>query len=180
MIPVLIFSVAVLALPAAPPVPVLMTVPVEGSLTRRIVRLWIVAATLFMVMTRGRLMTFALPSSSRAVKRVESDCEPSIEPSARSSAEPVPAPNPDPKPRLLEDYELGLHVLLAGYRNRYLHDAHVAQEALPGARRLLTQRTRWVQGNLQCLRYLPAILRRRYGSGKARASTRGKRYSRLR
>ena len=60
---------------------------------------------------------------------------------------------------LLEDYELGLHVLLAGYRNRYVHDAHVAQEALPGARRLLTQRTRWVQGNLQCLRYLPAILR---------------------
>jgi hypothetical protein len=39
VIPVLIFSVAVLALPAAPPVPVLMTVPVEGSFTRMIVRL---------------------------------------------------------------------------------------------------------------------------------------------
>jgi len=39
VMPVLIFSVAVLADPAAPPVPVLMTVPVEGSLTRRIVRL---------------------------------------------------------------------------------------------------------------------------------------------
>jgi len=39
VIPVLIFSVALLAVPAAPPVPVLMTVPVDGSFTRRMVRL---------------------------------------------------------------------------------------------------------------------------------------------
>src|SRR5690242_4716906 len=93
--PVLIFSVAELAEPAAPPVPVLMTVPVDGSFTRRIVRLWIVAATLFIVMTRGRLMTLALPSSSRLVKRAEREFAPSSEPSARSSAEPAPAPNPE-------------------------------------------------------------------------------------
>src|SRR2546425_859611 len=85
--PVLIFSVAVLALPAAPPVPVLMTVPVEGSLTRRMVRLWMVAATLFSVITRGRLITLALPWSSRAVKRAASACTPSSEPSTRSSVE---------------------------------------------------------------------------------------------
>ena len=97
VMPVLIFSVAVLAEPAAPPVPVLMTVPVEGSLTRRIVRLWIVAATLFMVMTRGRLMTLPLPCSSRAVKRALRLWEPLSEPSARSSAEPLLAPNPEPK-----------------------------------------------------------------------------------
>lgn len=60
---------------------------------------------------------------------------------------------------LLEDYELGLHVMLAGYRNVYLHDTHVEQEALPSARRLLTQRTRWCQGGMQCGRYLPDVFR---------------------
>jgi cellulose synthase/poly-beta-1,6-N-acetylglucosamine synthase-like glycosyltransferase len=58
---------------------------------------------------------------------------------------------------LLEDYELGVHVMLVGYRNVYMHDTHVEQEALPGMRRLLTQRTRWCQGGMQCSRYLPAI-----------------------
>ena len=32
---------------------------------------------------------------------------------------------------LLEDYELGVHVMLAGFRNVYLHDTHVEQEGLP-------------------------------------------------
>lgn len=61
---------------------------------------------------------------------------------------------------LLEDYELGIRILLAGYRTVYLHDTYVDQEALPGGRRLLTQRTRWCQGGMQCARYLPQI----YGS----------------
>ena len=60
---------------------------------------------------------------------------------------------------LLEDYEFGVHVLLAGYENRYVHDTHVTQEALPFFRRFATQRTRWAQGNMQCLKYLPTILR---------------------
>lgn len=60
---------------------------------------------------------------------------------------------------LLEDYELGVHVMLAGYRTRHVYDTHVSQEALPSARRLLTQRTRWSQGNIQCVRYLPHIFR---------------------
>lgn len=58
---------------------------------------------------------------------------------------------------LLEDYELGIHVMLAGYHNVYMHDTHVEQEALPSTRRLLTQRTRWCQGGMQCTRYLPDI-----------------------
>ncbi|MDR6689907.1 cellulose synthase/poly-beta-1,6-N-acetylglucosamine synthase-like glycosyltransferase [Microbacterium sp. 1154] len=58
---------------------------------------------------------------------------------------------------LLEDYEVGLRIMLAGYRTVYAHDAFVSQEALPSARRLLTQRTRWCQGGLQCARYLPRI-----------------------
>lgn len=65
---------------------------------------------------------------------------------------------------LLEDYELGLHILLAGYQNRYVHDTHVSQEGLPQMRRLLVQRTRWSQGNMQCCRYLPAIVRSKHFS----------------
>jgi len=61
---------------------------------------------------------------------------------------------------LLEDYEIGLRIMLAGYRTVYAHDTYVAQEALPTVRRLLTQRTRWCQGGMQCARYLPRI----YGS----------------
>ncbi len=60
---------------------------------------------------------------------------------------------------LLEDYELGVHVLLAGYRIKHVYDTHVSQEALPSIRRLLTQRTRWAQGNIQCIKYVPEIVR---------------------
>src|SRR5579859_3337125 len=59
---------------------------------------------------------------------------------------------------LLEDYELGLRVLLSGYRNRYCHDTYVEQEAVTSLRRLLAQRARWSQGNMQCTRYIPQIL----------------------
>jgi 1,2-diacylglycerol 3-beta-glucosyltransferase len=65
---------------------------------------------------------------------------------------------------LLEDYELGLRVLLSGHQNRYVHDTYVAQEGLTSLRRLITQRTRWSQGNMQCSRYMPEILRSRHFS----------------
>jgi cellulose synthase/poly-beta-1,6-N-acetylglucosamine synthase-like glycosyltransferase len=60
---------------------------------------------------------------------------------------------------LLEDYELGLHILLVGYRNRFVYDTYVEQEGLLSVRRLLTQRTRWTQGTMQCSAYLGAIVR---------------------
>lgn len=60
---------------------------------------------------------------------------------------------------LLEDYELGVHVVLAGFEVRHIHDTHVSQEGLPSLRRLLTQRTRWAQGNMQCVKYVPTIVR---------------------
>ncbi len=63
---------------------------------------------------------------------------------------------------LLEDYELGIHVMLAGYRTAYMHDTYVEQEALPSTRRLLTQRVRWCQGGMQCTRYLPRIFESPY------------------
>ena len=59
---------------------------------------------------------------------------------------------------LLEDLELGLHVLLTGGRTQYCHDTWVAQEGLPTVGRLVRQRTRWAQGSMQCSRYLWPIL----------------------
>jgi 1,2-diacylglycerol 3-beta-glucosyltransferase len=59
---------------------------------------------------------------------------------------------------LLEDYELGVHSRLAGWRNHYNHDTWVEQEALTSLRRLITQRTRWSQGNMQCGKYIPRIM----------------------
>jgi cellulose synthase/poly-beta-1,6-N-acetylglucosamine synthase-like glycosyltransferase len=61
---------------------------------------------------------------------------------------------------LLEDFELGVHILLAGYQNRFVFDAAVNQEAVESLRRLIVQRTRWSQGAMQCSRlYLRKVLR---------------------
>ncbi|HJQ44155.1 MAG TPA: glycosyltransferase [Jatrophihabitantaceae bacterium] len=60
---------------------------------------------------------------------------------------------------LLEDYELGLHILLSGYKNRFVYDTYVEQEGLLSVRRLVTQRTRWTQGTMQCSVYLRQIIR---------------------
>lgn len=67
---------------------------------------------------------------------------------------------------LLEDYELGLHMILAGYRVTHVADTWVSQEGLPRLRRLLAQRTRWAQGNLQCVRYAPRIVSSRHYGGR--------------
>ncbi|MER8042991.1 glycosyltransferase family 2 protein [Streptomyces sp. NPDC094032] len=63
---------------------------------------------------------------------------------------------------LLEDYELGLHMRLAGYQVTHIADTWVSQEALPYTRRFLTQRTRWAQGNIQCVRYSGRIIGSRH------------------
>ncbi|MFJ7126566.1 glycosyltransferase family 2 protein [Streptomyces sp. NPDC098101] len=63
---------------------------------------------------------------------------------------------------LLEDYELGLHMRLAGYRVTHVADTWVTQEALPYTRRFLTQRTRWAQGNIACVRYAGRIVSSRH------------------
>ncbi|MFK3980694.1 glycosyltransferase [Micromonospora sp. NPDC050397] len=62
---------------------------------------------------------------------------------------------------LLEDFELGLHVLLGGGRTEYCPESWVAQEAITGLRSLIRQRTRWAQGSMQCVRYAGAVLRSR-------------------
>lgn len=61
--------------------------------------------------------------------------------------------------KLCEDYELGLNILAQGMRTHYVRQAHVSQEALPFTRRLITQRTRWAQGNMECASALPGLRR---------------------
>ena len=61
--------------------------------------------------------------------------------------------------KLAEDYELGLRILGLGWRNHYVPEGHVSQEALPFTQRLLTQRTRWAQGNMECASLLPELRR---------------------
>lgn len=63
---------------------------------------------------------------------------------------------------LLEDFELGLHVLLTGSRTAYCHDTSVIQEGVPRVVPLVRQRSRWAQGSMQCLSYLREVLRTRH------------------
>ena len=58
---------------------------------------------------------------------------------------------------LLEDFELGVHLLTEGWRTGFTIDTHVDQEGLYSLRRFLTQRTRWGQGTMQCARYVRRI-----------------------
>jgi 1,2-diacylglycerol 3-beta-glucosyltransferase len=58
---------------------------------------------------------------------------------------------------LLEDFELGVHLLTAGWKTGFSIDTHVDQEGLYSMRRFLAQRTRWSQGTMQCARYARRI-----------------------
>ncbi|MDX8053639.1 glycosyltransferase family 2 protein [Lentzea sp. BCCO 10_0798] len=63
---------------------------------------------------------------------------------------------------LVEDLELGLRVHLTGQRIRYATHATITQQGLVDVQRLLRQRTRWGQGNLQCLGYVPKLIRAKH------------------
>ena len=60
---------------------------------------------------------------------------------------------------LTEDLDLGVRLLLAGWKNNYCPTACVNQQAVTSVRLWLRQRTRWFQGHLQCWRLIPRILR---------------------
>lgn len=60
---------------------------------------------------------------------------------------------------LTEDLDLSLRLLGKGWQLRFCPSVAVWQEALPGLRRLIRQRSRWVQGHIVCWRYVPAMLR---------------------
>ncbi len=62
---------------------------------------------------------------------------------------------------LVEDMDLSLRLHLAGVGIRYTSQAAISQQAVVELRPLLRQRARWAQGNLQCFRYVPKLLRSR-------------------
>jgi cellulose synthase/poly-beta-1,6-N-acetylglucosamine synthase-like glycosyltransferase len=61
--------------------------------------------------------------------------------------------------KLTEDQDLGLRLLGAGWRCVSSTRATVDQQGLPSPRRLLRQRTRWAQGNLQAMSHLDLVWR---------------------
>jgi len=62
---------------------------------------------------------------------------------------------------LTEDLDLGLRMMMAGWRLRFCSTSWVDQQGLPHLRPLLRQRTRWAQGHYQCWRHIPTLLRSR-------------------
>lgn len=59
---------------------------------------------------------------------------------------------------LVEDLDLGLRLHAQGRAVRYTSQSAVTQQALSSTRRLLRQRTRWSQGNIQCLQHVPKVV----------------------
>jgi 1,2-diacylglycerol 3-beta-glucosyltransferase len=62
---------------------------------------------------------------------------------------------------LVEDLDLGIRLHLAGVRVRYASAAVIHQQAIVQLGRLLRQRARWAQGNLQCAGHLTDLIRSR-------------------
>jgi cellulose synthase/poly-beta-1,6-N-acetylglucosamine synthase-like glycosyltransferase len=60
---------------------------------------------------------------------------------------------------LTEDLDLGLRLLLNGWRNAYCPVVAVDQQAVTEVKRWLRQRTRWFQGHLQCWKLIVPVLR---------------------
>jgi cellulose synthase/poly-beta-1,6-N-acetylglucosamine synthase-like glycosyltransferase len=69
---------------------------------------------------------------------------------------------PDPwQPSLVDDLDLALRLVLRGWRLRFCPSVAVWQEAVPDLRRLVRQRSRWLQGHLACWCYVVPLLRSR-------------------
>jgi cellulose synthase/poly-beta-1,6-N-acetylglucosamine synthase-like glycosyltransferase len=60
---------------------------------------------------------------------------------------------------LTEDQDIGLRLLAAGWQCHHDNRVGVHQQGLNDVRRLLRQRTRWAQGNLQAMSHLPRVHR---------------------
>jgi 1,2-diacylglycerol 3-beta-glucosyltransferase len=62
---------------------------------------------------------------------------------------------------LTEDLDIGLRLTTLGWGIRFCRDTFVAQQGLRSVRALFRQRTRWLQGNYQCMTHLPQLVRAR-------------------
>ncbi|MCK9930025.1 glycosyltransferase [Frankia sp. Mgl5] len=60
---------------------------------------------------------------------------------------------------LTEDLDLGVRLLLTGWRNQFCPQADVHQQGVVRLGRLLRQRSRWFQGHLQSWALMPRVLR---------------------
>jgi 1,2-diacylglycerol 3-beta-glucosyltransferase len=60
---------------------------------------------------------------------------------------------------LTEELELGLRLGIAGWQTRFTSATEVAQHAPTSLRSVARQRTRWMQGLLQCWEHVPAVVR---------------------
>ena len=68
---------------------------------------------------------------------------------------------------LTEDFDLGVRLNGAGWTNEYWGRAAVHQQGVTNSRRLLRQRTRWFQGNLQSAHLLGKVAREQRGLSRA-------------
>ncbi|TKH18974.1 glycosyltransferase family 2 protein [Bacillus wiedmannii] len=59
---------------------------------------------------------------------------------------------------LLEDFDFGLSLLLRGWKIRHLSHSAMYQQSIISIPRFIRQRSRWAQGNMQCLRRSKEIL----------------------
>lgn len=64
---------------------------------------------------------------------------------------------------LTEDLDLGVRLVLSGWRTVYSNQAEVHQQGLDRLGRLVRQRSRWFQGLLQCWSLIPHIARQAAG-----------------
>lgn len=60
---------------------------------------------------------------------------------------------------LTEDLDIGLRLAKLGWGIRFCRSTFVAQQGVRSLRLLIRQRTRWAQGNYQCLTHIPQLLR---------------------
>ncbi len=58
---------------------------------------------------------------------------------------------------LLEDFEFGIRLTLNGWKISHLEYGVVYQQGLTSIKRFIRQRSRWVQGNMQCFNYVSKI-----------------------
>lgn len=58
---------------------------------------------------------------------------------------------------LVEDFDLGLRLHLQGWKVHYLSEAFMQQQGVETFRAFIRQRSRWIQGNMQCTRYAKQI-----------------------
>ncbi|PHG57740.1 glycosyltransferase family 2 protein [Bacillus toyonensis] len=59
---------------------------------------------------------------------------------------------------LLEDFDFGLSLLIRGWKIRHLPHSTLYQQGVTSISRYIRQRSRWAQGNMQCLSRLKEVL----------------------